>query len=131
LVGEVPDVRPLLGQAQVVIVPLRVARGLQNKVLEAMAMAKAVVASPAATEGLDVASGVHLLEACSETAWADAVFNLLTDAGQRRRLGSAGRRFVEKHFRWEAQYQRLAQLPVLADLLQPPSTNSCTTPAPV
>jgi sugar transferase (PEP-CTERM/EpsH1 system associated) len=101
VVGQVPDVRPYLADAAVAIAPLRIARGVQNKVLEALAMGKAVVASPQALEGLDVEPGVHLLVASTAAEWAGAVDRLLGTPDVRRRLGSAGRRFVEEHHDWD------------------------------
>ena len=70
VVGQVPDVRPYLAQAAVAVVPLRLARGIQNKVLEAMAMGKATVASPAALAGLRrIKPGTHLLSAATPAEW--------------------------------------------------------------
>jgi polysaccharide biosynthesis protein PslH len=101
LIGPVPDVRPHLAGAAVAVVPLRIARGVQNKVLEALAMGKAVVASPQALAGLRAEPGVHALAASTPHEWAEAVSRLLEDEALRRGLGSAGRRYVEEHHRWE------------------------------
>jgi sugar transferase (PEP-CTERM/EpsH1 system associated) len=101
VVGQVPDVRPYLAGAAVAVVPLRIARGVQNKVLEALAMGKAVVASPPALEGLPAEPGVHALMASTPAEWADQVSRLLDDECLRRQFGSAGRRYVEEHHRWE------------------------------
>jgi polysaccharide biosynthesis protein PslH len=100
VVGQVPDVRPFLTSAAVVLAPLRIARGVQNKVLEALAMSKAVVASPQALEGLRVDPGVHLLVASTPAEWADAVAHLLGAPEVRRRLGAASRQFVEANHHW-------------------------------
>jgi sugar transferase (PEP-CTERM/EpsH1 system associated) len=101
LVGQVPDVVPHVERAAVVVVPLRIARGIQNKVLEGLAMGKAVVASPQTLVGLGVEPGTHLLAASTSGEWVNAVTRLLGDADLRRRLGAAGRRYVEEHHRWE------------------------------
>ena len=101
LAGQVPDVRPHLAAAAVAVVPLRIARGLQNKALEALAMAKAVVASPPTLEGLGIEPDVHVLAASSPADWVDSVVRLLDDPGLRLRLGSAGRDYVEEHHRWD------------------------------
>jgi sugar transferase (PEP-CTERM/EpsH1 system associated) len=110
LVGTVPDVRPYLARAAVAVVPLHIARGVQNKVLEALAMGKAVVASPQALQGVRARPGTHLLSAASVPEWGEAVTRLLADAGLRRRLGAAGREFVEAHHSWERCLEPLAAL---------------------
>jgi glycosyltransferase involved in cell wall biosynthesis len=89
---------------------LRIARGVQNKVLEAMAMGKAVVASPQALAGLRAEPGVHALAASTPSEWIDAVSRLLNDEPLRRQLGSAGRRYVETHHRWETCLEPLGTL---------------------
>lgn len=107
LVGQVPDVRPFVASASVAVVPLRLARGVQNKVLEAMAMAKAVVAAPAALAALGTEPGVHLLSASSREDWVGAVSELFTNEVRRRQLGSAAREYVERHHHWERCLQPL------------------------
>jgi len=102
VVGEVPDVRPHLARAGVAVVPLRIARGHQNKVLETLAMAKPTVASPQALRGLKAQPGVHLLEAASPREWVETILRLFADPDLRQRLGLAGRRFVEEHHHWES-----------------------------
>ena len=101
LIGQVPDVRPHLAAAAVAVMPLRIARGLQNKVLEALAMAKAAVASPAALAALTLTPGTHLLSATTVNEWVDAITGLLADETRRRELGLAGRHFVETEHDWE------------------------------
>ncbi len=101
LIGQVPDVRPHLAGATVAVVPLRLARGVQNKVLEALAMGKAVVASPPSLAGLRAKPGVHLLSATSPEEWIEAVSRLLDDEPLRQRLGAAGRCYVEVNHHWE------------------------------
>ena len=107
LVGQVPDVRPFVASASVVVVPLRLARGVQNKVLEAMAMAKAVVAAPASLAALQTVSGTHLLSASTTAEWIDSVCALLADPLRRQALGGAARRYVEEHHHWERCLQPL------------------------
>jgi glycosyltransferase involved in cell wall biosynthesis len=101
LVGQVPDVRPFLARAAVAVVPLRLARGLQNKVLEALAMARPTVASPPSLAGLRAIPGTHLLSATTPAEWVAAVLRLLDDEALARRLGAAGRRYAEEHHCWE------------------------------
>lgn len=106
--GAVPDVRSWLAAADVVAAPLRIARGIQNKVLEAMAMARPVVASPAAFEGIEAEPGRHLLVAGEAEAQAEAISGLLGDPEQARTLGLAARRRVEQAYRWDARLAPLA-----------------------
>ena len=101
LVGQVPDVRPFVASSQVIVVPLRLARGVQNKVLEAMAMAKAVVAAPPALAALGAEPGVHLLSAATPQDWVQKVSELFTSEGRRQELGAAAREYVERHHHWE------------------------------
>lgn len=92
--GTVPDVRPFLATAAVVVVPLLAGGGTRLKIFEAMAMEKAVVSTPLGAAGLDVRDGAHLLLEESARGFADAVCGLLDDAGARARLGQAARRWV-------------------------------------
>ncbi|WP_298813414.1 TIGR03087 family PEP-CTERM/XrtA system glycosyltransferase [uncultured Sphingomonas sp.] len=97
--GEVPDVRGWLAAADVVVAPLALARGIQNKVLEAMAMARAVVASPAAAEGIDHAGTIRV---AADPAMGEAVIRLLDDAEEARMLGQAARARVRARYAWDA-----------------------------
>jgi sugar transferase (PEP-CTERM/EpsH1 system associated) len=101
VVGQVADTRPYLAGAAVAVVPLRLARGIQNKVLEAMAMAKPVVVSPQALTGLNNKSDVPVLTALEWPEWVEHVDRLLNNAVLRRQLGAAGRLYVETHHNWE------------------------------
>jgi sugar transferase (PEP-CTERM/EpsH1 system associated) len=100
VVGQVPDVRPHVARAAVAVAPLRIARGLQNKVLEALAMGKAVVASPQALAGLQERLDVPALCATSSEEWVEQVGKLLGDTELRRSLGELGRRYVTTHHDW-------------------------------
>ena len=114
--GTVPDVRPYLAGADVAVAPLLMARGIQNKVLEAMAMGRAVVASPAALEGLHVRVGENVLQAQAPRQWAESLVTLLRNRPQRVALGLAARRHVEAHYSWPTQMAPLISLCVrLAD----------------
>ena len=105
--GEVPDVRPWLTRADVVVAPLAIARGIQNKILEAMAMARPVVASPQAFEGIDAEPGRDLFVAEGAAAQAEAVAALLDDPARGAAIGAAARARVEARYAWDA---RLAPL---------------------
>ena len=78
--GRVPDVRPYLRHAQVAVAPLQIGRGIQNKVLEAMAMGLPVVATPQAREGLDACQDDELLTAANPADFAAAIGRVL-DSG--------------------------------------------------
>lgn len=109
VVGAVPDMRPWLRAADVVVAPLRIARGVQNKVLEAMAMARPVVASPAAFEGIDAAQGRDLIVADGDEV-AVSVLSLLADDALASRIGGAARARMCARYAWDRQ---LADLPAL------------------
>lgn len=100
--GEVPDTRPWLAAADVVVAPLQLARGVQNKLLEAMAMGRAIVASPGAAEGIDAENGRHLIVADGAKDTADAVLALIADPARRATLGSAARARMVDRYAWEA-----------------------------
>lgn len=98
--ADVADIRPHLAAAEIAIAPLQIARGIQNKVLEALAMERAVVAAPAVCRGLAARPGEHLLCATSAAEWVAHLQHLLVDSAARQRLATAGRRFVETHHDW-------------------------------
>ena len=98
--GTVPDVRPYLAEAAVYVVPLRIGGGTRLKIFEALAAGKAVVSTTVGAEGLPLVPGRHLLRADDPADFARAVVSLLRDPGQRRALGTAGRRLVVERFGW-------------------------------
>lgn len=108
--GGVPDVRGWLAAADVVVAPLRIARGIQNKVLEAMAMARPVVASAQASEGIDVQWDRHLLVASNAGQEAALVLKLLSDPARSAELGRAARARMVERYDWSAT---LSGLPAL------------------
>jgi sugar transferase (PEP-CTERM/EpsH1 system associated) len=122
LIGEVPDVRPYYARAAVVVAPLRIARGIQNKLLEAMAMNKALVASPACLQGVHAQPDVHLLRANSAKDWQQTILRLIDSPGLRRQLGQAGRRFAEEHHRWDHCLEPLGRL---LDEVASPDKSKC------
>ncbi|TCH96284.1 TIGR03087 family PEP-CTERM/XrtA system glycosyltransferase [Roseococcus sp. SYP-B2431] len=103
--GTVPDVRPYLAHAAVAVAPLRIARGIQNKVLEAMAMARPVVTSPEAFEGVRARAGRDLLVASGALETVRRVREVLD--GQHPGLGAAGRLAVMGTHDWRATLLRL------------------------
>ena len=103
--GTVPDVRPYLAHCVAAVASLRIARGIQNKVLEAMAMARPVVASPHAFEGINAVSGRELIVADAPADYADALVNLLETPHPT--MGQAARASVERHYSWPAHLSQI------------------------
>jgi glycosyltransferase involved in cell wall biosynthesis len=99
--GWVDDLRPIVGQSSLVLAPIRLGMGLRVKVLEALAMAKAVVATPLACAGLSVHDRKHLCLAEDAAAFAKAIIHLLQTPAARRELGQAGRCLVETEYSWQ------------------------------
>ncbi|MGZ5203107.1 MAG: TIGR03087 family PEP-CTERM/XrtA system glycosyltransferase, partial [Telluria sp.] len=101
--GTVPDVRPYIAHAAVAVAPLRIARGVQNKVLEAMAMATPVVVSPQALEGIDAVPGSELVLADEPAAFADACAALLEGRDSASAaIGRAARAKVQRQYSWSS-----------------------------
>ena len=98
--GEVADVRGWLAAASVVVAPLKLARGIQNKVLEAMAMERPVVASRAAAEGIDHAGTIRVGETVGEIA--EEVMAVLDNASAAAAMGREARARVKARYSWEA-----------------------------
>jgi glycosyltransferase involved in cell wall biosynthesis len=103
--GTVPDTRPYLAAAAVCVAPLRIARGIQNKVLEAMAMARPVVCSPQAFEGVRAVAGRDLLIAQDPGDWAARIIEVLD--GGHPGLGTRARRAVEAGHDWAVTLRAL------------------------
>ncbi len=104
--GRVEDVRPYVAHASVIVCPLRIARGIQNKVLEGMAMGRPVVASPAAFEGVRAAAGTELLIAAGVEAFVQAICAVLD--GAHPGLGPAARAAMERGYAWSAVLHKLS-----------------------
>jgi glycosyltransferase involved in cell wall biosynthesis len=112
IAGTVPDVRPYLEEAAVVVVPILVGGGTRLKIYEAMAMGKAVVSTTIGAEGLVYTPGQHLLVADEPAAFAEAVVSLLKAPPFRRHLGAAARRLVNQCFSAETvarQFESICQ----------------------
>jgi polysaccharide biosynthesis protein PslH len=108
--GAVDDVRSWLKAADIVVAPLRIARGIQNKVLEAMAMAKPVVVSTAAAEGIDAQDGKHFRIAADVFAEARMVCELLSDIKSAKTIGNNARQHVSANYAWDSQLAILRQM---------------------
>jgi sugar transferase (PEP-CTERM/EpsH1 system associated) len=99
--GAVPDVRPYLAAASVAIAPLLIGSGTRLKILEALAMQKAVVSTSLGCEGLTVETGKHLCVADQPELFAQSIIDLLCSKEKRSSLGKAGRALVEAEYSWE------------------------------
>lgn len=99
--ADVPDVRPYVCRSTAAIAPMNIARGVQNKVLEAMAMNKAVVTTPAALAGIEAKAGTEIVQAEGADAWRNALLSLFDEERYRRQIGNAARQFVVKNHSWE------------------------------
>lgn len=110
VIGSVSDVREYLRDAAAVIAPLRIARGVQNKVLEAMACGRAVIVSPQAADGVHAQDGRHLLVADSPQQWVQRIDHVLTSSPLRRRLAQEARAQVELRYNWDSQLHPMIEL---------------------
>jgi glycosyltransferase involved in cell wall biosynthesis len=108
--GEVPDVRPYLGQAELVVVPILAGSGTRFKVVEGLAMEKPMVSTAVGSEGIGVEDGQHLLVADTAADFAAGIVQLFEDPTLARSLGHAGRGFVEREYSWNRAGQRLQAL---------------------
>jgi glycosyltransferase involved in cell wall biosynthesis len=106
----VDDIRPHLNRARIAVAPLPYGVGIQNKVLEAMATATPVVASPTACFALPVSDGEEVLVGDGAGPFADRVLELLASPELCDRIGRAGRRYVEKNHSWQEATGRLETL---------------------
>lgn len=105
--GTVPDVRPYLQHASVVVAPLRIARGIQNKILEAMAMEQAVVASSECAAAVNAENGTELLTASTASEFIEQVSRLLANPEQTHAIGQAARQRVVSDYSWEAHLRAI------------------------
>ena len=108
--GSVPDVRPYLAASTVAITPLQIGGGTRLKILEALAMQKAVVSTSIGCEGLSVVPGEHLVVEDEPEALAQAVVAFLNNPEMRAAYGSAGRALVEAEYSWEHCVGRLLRV---------------------
>lgn len=114
--GGVPDVRPYLGTGAVAVAPFRIARGIQNKILEAMAMGLPVVGTPPSFQGLPAGADDGVAMAGGAAEFARETVALLRDSSERARRGNAARAFVERNHRWEEHGRKIDAL--LTDLVR-------------
>jgi sugar transferase (PEP-CTERM/EpsH1 system associated) len=121
--GRVPDTRPYLDLAEVFVAPMRMARGIQNKLLEALAMGLPCVVSAAAATGTVVPEGEGLLAADDPEEFAEHIVRLLRDGPFRAAMAGKARAVAERNYRWETQ---LACLDRVIAALSPAPTLSAS-----
>jgi len=108
--GSVPDVRPFIRRSALMVAPLNIARGTQNKILEAMAMGVPVVTSTIAAGGVDAESVQHFLVADTPEEYALAILQIVENPQERERLSSAGRQRMLSHHAWPHSMERLDRI---------------------
>ncbi len=108
--GYVKDIRSYLSKASVCVVPLRIARGIQNKILEAMAMGVPVVTTPQAFEGIEAQPCVDLLVEKEPAKFAERVVEIIQNKKLQKDLSRQGRTLVEKRYNWEVNMRKLEKL---------------------
>lgn len=108
--GTVDDVRPYLARAAVFACPLQLGSGIKNKILQAWAMGRPVVATPQCLGGLSAEDGRNILVRSEPRSFADAVCGLLADSGRAAALGAAGRETVMREYSWQKQATRFESL---------------------
>lgn len=109
LIADPEDIRPWIGKAAVYVCPIIDGGGTRLKILDALAMGKAVVSTSIGCEGLEVKNGKNILVADSPEDFANGVARLLADPALRSRLGTHGRELVERTYGWQAIAQHLEQ----------------------
>jgi len=110
ITGRVDDVKPYIARATVYVVPLRIGGGTRLKILEALAMRKAVVSTSVGAEGLNLSAGDEVTIADESSTFADGVLQLMENGCMRRGLGDNGRRRVETEYDWRRIGEKLQRL---------------------
>ncbi len=108
--GHVPDVRPFLREATLAIAPLHIARGVQNKILEAMAIGTPIVATEEAARGIHASEQQCLLIGKTPEDFAKQVVRVFKEAGLRRALSENGRKHIQNHYTWKQSMEILDQV---------------------
>jgi glycosyltransferase involved in cell wall biosynthesis len=108
--GHVPDMRDYLNKATIFVSPLRLGAGIKNKILEALALACPVVATPLSVDGIAVLNNDELLIAESDEQIISAILRLLDDTALRDQLGASGRKLIESRYSWTQVARRYEDL---------------------
>jgi len=110
ITGTVPEMLPYLQKASIALAPLNYGAGVQNKVLEAMACATPVIASPLAVSALNVSDGVQVMIAEDAQHYADSILKMLSNPQLGNQIGNAGREYVEREHSWKKVAKKLEDL---------------------
>lgn len=108
--GWVDDIRPWYARAKVFVAPMQIGTGLQNKVLEALAMGLPVITSPLANQALRAIPGDHLLIGNNPSDYAQQILSLLNDNVFSKALSYNGLKFIQEHFQWSSLCHRLEKI---------------------
>ncbi len=108
--GYVPDIRDYIARACVCVVPLRIAKGIQNKILEAMAMEVPVVATSIANQGINAENHKEIMIADSPQEFAHATVTLLRNERLRKEITINAKKFIQRHFNWKTYLRKLDTL---------------------
>lgn len=108
--GRVEDIKPYIAQATVYVAPLRIGGGTRLKILEALAMGKAVVSTSVGAEGLSLSDGKNIFIADEPEAFAEIVTRLIKYHNLRRQIGITGRKFVEEKYSWNRVGKKLKKV---------------------
>lgn len=119
ITGRVPDVRPYVAHATACVTPMRIARGIQNKVLEGMAMGRPTIVTPQALEGIEAVPGKQIVLAEDAQGIADAACRIAGDANYAHAIGQAARQRIVEHYAWAEQLRGFDRLLGTAEQEQP------------
>lgn len=108
--GRLPDIRSAYADARIFVAPMRIGSGLQNKLLEAMAMQLPCVTTSLANAALGATDGEHLLVGDNAEAIANHIIQLLGDDALRSRIAESGRQYVQEHYSWPAAIEPLEKI---------------------
>jgi glycosyltransferase involved in cell wall biosynthesis len=108
--GSVPDIRRYIHNSAIMVAPLNIARGTQNKILEAMAMGVPVVTSTIAAGGVDAQPGIDFLVADDPQGYVKAILQIVENPIERERLAHTGRQRMLSHHAWPHSMKRLDQI---------------------
>lgn len=108
--GRVKDIRPYIIKAQCIVAPMQIARGIQNKVLEAMSLSKAVVMTSLAAEGIELPEEQHVYVTDDISLFSEMIDALLNDKNLRTNIGEKNSAWMNRHYRWDDVLKSLPNL---------------------